>query len=328
MNEIVHLRTPAATKGDTFASMHDFVMIASDGRAYLVRWDPERASRPYRAQTEVLFDDADQEKAPEWRGVCFHEPSQGSFGTCASSAAFNPRFGLAAIGCENGSLSVYTVYPRASAGARGGGGPPKAGVAAKAALEKPALAYETSLRKALKSTSSGLECGAAQSLAWTSDGYALAVGWRMGWALFSVFGRLSSWSVAGALASGGGYGIDGDCGDAFEDHYMRGVKQLFWGQANLELYLLCAPPENPKGRAYDEQLFIVHIAKSAVTSLHSPDNTKHAFLQLDDRVMVYRGADQPDMSVINPESDVWQHIKVSRACSRLQDSAKSPCRCP
>ena len=31
---------------------------------------------------------------------------------------------------------------------------------------------------------------------------------------------------------------------------------------------------------------------------------------MDDRVMVYRGADQPDMSVINPESDVWQRIKV------------------
>jgi hypothetical protein len=37
---------------------------------------------------------------------------------------------------------------------------------------------------------------------------------------------------------------------------------------------------------------------------------RYAFLQLDDRVLVYRGADQPDMSVINPESDVWQHIKV------------------
>jgi hypothetical protein len=33
---------------------------------------------------------------------------------------------------------------------------------------------------------------------------------------------------------------------------------------------------------------------------------------MDDRVLVYRGADQPDMSVINPESDVWQHICVSR----------------
>jgi hypothetical protein len=31
---------------------------------------------------------------------------------------------------------------------------------------------------------------------------------------------------------------------------------------------------------------------------------------MDDRVLVYRGADQPDMSVINPESDVWQNIKV------------------
>ena len=40
------------------------------------------------------------------------------------------------------------------------------------------------------------------------------------------------------------------------------------------------------------------------------DNTRYAFLQLDDRVLVYRGVDQPDMSVINPESDVWQHIKV------------------
>ena len=41
------------------------------------------------------------------------------------------------------------------------------------------------------------------------------------------------------------------------------------------------------------------------------DNARYAFLQLDDRALVYRGADQPDMSVINPESDVWQHIKVN-----------------
>ncbi len=40
------------------------------------------------------------------------------------------------------------------------------------------------------------------------------------------------------------------------------------------------------------------------------DNTRYAFLQLDDRLLVYRGADQPDMSVINPESDVWQNVKV------------------
>ena len=42
---------------------------------------------------------------------------------------------------------------------------------------------------------------------------------------------------------------------------------------------------------------------------------------MDDRVLVYRGADQPDMSVINPESDVWQHIKVRKG-STLQPLAK------
>lgn len=58
------------------------------------------------------------------------------------------------------------------------------------------------------------------------------------------------------------------------------------------------------------QLYTIPFAKSATTAQPSPDNTRYAFLQMDDRVLVYRGADQPDMSVINPESDVWQHIKV------------------
>lgn len=39
---------------------------------------------------------------------------------------------------------------------------------------------------------------------------------------------------------------------------------------------------------------------------------------MDDRLLVYRGADQPDMSVINPESDVWQHIKIPAAYIAMQ----------
>jgi hypothetical protein len=69
----------------------------------------------------------------------------------------------------------------------------------------------------------------------------------------------------------------------------------------------------------DGQLFVVPFAKSAITGQHSPvrlilvdekdadtdfqDITRYAFLQMDDRALVYRGADQPDMSVINPESE-------------------------
>ena len=75
------------------------------------------------------------------------------------------------------------------------------------------------------------------------------------------------------------------------------------------------------GAVIDEQLFSIPFAKSAVATVHSPDNTSHACLLLDDRLLVYRGADQPDMSVINPESDVWQHIKVRSVRSDLADAA-------
>lgn len=69
----------------------------------------------------------------------------------------------------------------------------------------------------------------------------------------------------------------------------------------------------PPIRPYVPSLANTPIAFSLITGFEErQDNTKNGFLQLDDRVLVYRGADQPDMSVINPESDVWQHIKVRR----------------
>ncbi len=58
------------------------------------------------------------------------------------------------------------------------------------------------------------------------------------------------------------------------------------------------------------RLFVLPFAKSSNTSQQTPDSARYALLQLDDMLLVYRGADQPDMSVINPESDVWRPVKV------------------
>jgi hypothetical protein len=161
-------------------------------------------------------------------------------------------------------------------------------------------------------------------------------------------GAWSVANVGTAGAGFEGHGVEGEKGDSFEDHFLSGVRSLvrrssfvsfsflhsphfpqFWSPGNFELFVLCPPPIHPKKKPHDEQLFVIPFAKSAVASSHTPvrfpfflavsgltpflvsqDNTKNAFLQMDDRVLVYRGADQPDMSVINPESDVWQHIKV------------------
>src|ERR1700733_15252015 len=60
------------------------------------------------------------------------------------------------------------------------------------------------------------------------------------------------------------------------------------------------------------------------------DNTRYGVLQVEGGVMIYRGADQPDMSIINPEADVWQHVKVCEASDQrdsASDSGKSTQRC-
>ncbi|EJU04689.1 RIC1-domain-containing protein [Dacryopinax primogenitus] len=128
---------------------------------------------------------------------------------------------------------------------------------------------------------------------WTGDGYAVAVGWEGGWGVWSVGGR--ELGGAGAVK-----GVD------TKDRYISGVDHLFWSMGNTELFTFALPgPDSPA-----DQIFVVPFIKSALTGQQAPENARYAFLHMDDRVLVYRGADQPDMSVINPESDVWQHIKI------------------
>ncbi|CDO70231.1 hypothetical protein BN946_scf184942.g31 [Trametes cinnabarina] len=142
--------------------------------------------------------------------------------------------------------------------------------------------------------------GSVCTMEWSSDGYVLAVGWEKGWAVWSVGGRCLAW----------GFGVEYEVDEErFKDAFMYGVRSLFWAPGNFELVILAqSSPNQPDG-----QLFVLPFAKSATTGQQSPDNTQYAFLQMDDRVLVYRGADQPDMSVINPEADVWQHVKIPQS---------------
>ncbi|GAA6025117.1 hypothetical protein JCM10207_000636 [Rhodosporidiobolus poonsookiae] len=267
-----------------------------------------------------------------WEGVCFHPaPAEGTFegdvggegwverqereldrGRGATEAVgVNGGMGLVAVGCEDGTTSLYNLEPflgqplppsqQSSLDGRGG-----------EAVSRPVFSHELNLRQSLNTTASGLVTGRVTCLSWTSDGLTLFAGAHAGFSLWSVYGRLGAWSVAGAGSGGGfeGHGIEGEMGSGFEDHFLGGVRGAFWAPGNLELFVLCPPPVHPKKKPHDEQLFVIPFAKSAVASSHTPDNTRNAFLLLDDRVLVYRGADQPDMSVINPESDVWQHIKI------------------
>ncbi|KAJ9478363.1 RIC1 domain-containing protein [Pseudozyma hubeiensis] len=201
----------------------------------------------------------------------------------AISVSINAKFSLIALGLADGTVAVYTY---------------------RAPGRTPLHSHTLSVRQALKSTASYLTTGPVRSLSWTSDGYALAVGWDKGMSTWSTYGKLMACTLREdwELAS-----------KNFSDAFMFGCRDLFWAPGNTELFILAlakkdAPPLRP-----NSQLFVLPFSKSAVAGQHSPDNTRFAFYQTDDSLHVYRGADQTDLTAITPESDVWQHIKIPQS---------------
>ncbi|THH11772.1 hypothetical protein EW145_g440 [Phellinidium pouzarii] len=269
--------------------------ITSDGRAYFVQLvegilKPGSGSDDGEGEDQIY--QPSESSTLQWQGICIHdiepplwvqkqkvsvvddeynefdyiEPRK------AVCVAINPKFSVVATGMQSGTIELAN-FPSFQKD-----------------IPKPHLLELPSFYGRKKP-------GSVCAMEWTSDGYGLAVGWDNGWAIWSVGGRCLAWA----------FGVDDDVDNGrFQDLFMFGLTDLFWGQGNFELLVLSKfSTTRPDG-----QLFVVPFAKSAVTEQQTPDNTRYAFLQMDDRVLVYRGADQPDMSVINPESDVWQHVKI------------------
>ncbi|KAF9056469.1 RIC1-domain-containing protein [Panaeolus papilionaceus] len=286
VEHIIHSRT---MNGETW--------ITSDGRVYIVSLGDAQPDE--RISEEHEFTDGSGEDGPTgpqllWQGTCIHdfrtpkwvqkqrmvEPTDTDLASDLTKAynepkravriAMNTKFSLVAIGMQNGGIQFTNL-------------PSEAGVIPKSET----IQFPNPFNKST---------GEVTALEWTSDGYVLAVGWKHGWAMLSVGGKC----IASAI------GVDDLITEnKFHDTFMLGIIDLFWGPGNFELFTLAAP-----ALAYDAQVFVIPFAKSATTGQHSPDNTRYAFLQMDDRALIYRGADQPDLSVINPESDVWQHVKI------------------
>ncbi|OCF75666.1 hypothetical protein I204_02958 [Kwoniella mangroviensis CBS 8886] len=269
-----------------------YTLLNQDGRLYVM----------YQSAQLAQISNSESQKSqslngPKYLGVKIHPPNvyapqdvvkrtealgfmesnimddSGDVEDYAEQVAVNPRFGLIAVGLASGKINIISLPPYPA---------------------QPRSSHTLDLRMPANLHSSP---GGVTSLAWTGDGYCLAAGYEKGWAAWSMGGRLGGWGIKDEDALD-----DGDHGQR-----AMGVVDLFWVPGNLELFLL------RPGLSHGPQIEVVSFVKSATTSQQSPDNTRYAFLQMDDRVLVYRGADQPDMSVINPESDVWQSIKIPAA---------------
>ena len=114
---------------------------------------------------------SDEQDSEHGSPFTVHRLPEGERAVCAS---INAKFSLIAVGLADGLVAIYTYR----------------------APDKTALFSHTlSIRHALRSTASYLTTGSCTSLAWSSDGHGLAVGWEHGWSVWSTYGKLMGCSL-------------------------------------------------------------------------------------------------------------------------------------
>ena len=133
--------------------------------------------------------------------------------------------------------------------------------------------------------------GRLSTISYSSDGYCLFAGYEKGWATWSVYGKPlgNSFNTDHALASTNG------------EEWISGVLDAVWVGGGCELLLA--------GRSH-EAIWMLEMARSAVTGCYSSANLFRTVLQSTSSVMVYRGYDLPDLTSISAEPGLWHIARI------------------
>lgn len=133
--------------------------------------------------------------------------------------------------------------------------------------------------------------GQISALSYSPDGYCLFAGYERGWATWSVYGKplTASFGTDGAIAAANG------------EEWLSGVLDAAWIGGGSELLLA--------SRAH-EAVWLLEMARSAVTGCYGAANLFRTVLQTTSSVMVYRGYDLPDLTSISAEPFLWHTARI------------------
>ncbi|KAL5462455.1 hypothetical protein PMIN06_001603 [Paraphaeosphaeria minitans] len=128
-------------------------------------------------------------------------------------------------------------------------------------------------------------------LAYSPDGYCLFAGYENGWAMWSVYGKpgATSFTTDRTVSATNGEG------------WLLGIKDAFWIGGGAELLLL--------GHK-DNRLFLLEMARSAVTGCFSSANVSRSLMQTSTGFMMYRGYELSDLTTISADVSLWHHVQV------------------
>ncbi len=135
------------------------------------------------------------------------------------------------------------------------------------------------------------DAGPLTTLSYSPDGYCLFVGYEKGWATWSVYGKALSHS----------FGADHALSTDDREEWISGVREAAWIGGVCEILLLARQ---------HEAVWLLELARSAVTTCYSSANLFRTVLQTNSGVMIYRGYDLPDLTTISAEPALWHTTKI------------------
>jgi hypothetical protein len=237
--------------------MNLFTWISSDGKAYAVQ---RTSAGPSQSEAAEPAEPAEPKKL--FKGYCFHVP-QGEHDH-AVCCVINARFSLIAAGCADATIHVYSARDYS------GNIPPSH-------LHRLPVSSSVS--------------GRLTRLTYSPDGYCLFAGYELGWAMWSVYGKLLSNS----------FGADHDIASINGERWIAGVHDASWLGGGSEILLV---------RRDHEAIWLLEAARNAVAGCCNPSNVFRTVLQSTSSVMVYRGYDLPDLTSISAEPFLWHTARI------------------
>lgn len=133
--------------------------------------------------------------------------------------------------------------------------------------------------------------GKLMTLTYSPDGYCLFAGYEKGWATWSVYGK--------ALSHG--FNNDPALSKANGEAWLEGVRDAAWIGGAAEMLII--------GMRH-EAVWLLEMARSAVSGCYCSANLFRTVLQTTSSVMIYRGYDLPDLTTISAEPSLWHTSNI------------------
>lgn len=143
----------------------------------------------------------------------------------------------------------------------------------------------------LQPPASPLSTGQVTSMNYSPDGYCLFAGYEKGWAIWSVYGKLQASSFATDVA----------ISKSNSEGWLLGIKDASWLSGGLDILLTA---QN------DDRLWLMEMAKSAVTGCFCAANVSRTVLLTNSSLMIYRGYDLPLLTTISADASLWHHVQI------------------